>query len=162
LTPNRRCPYCQQAFQPSPYRLQQRACSQAQCQRQRRADYHRQKIRTDPLYAQVVRDSRKQWRAEHAGYQKNYWQSHPETAERNRTQQRQRDRQRRVARLVKNNVALDLKRSTAEVWLVGTETADLVKNNVAFSEVLVFQRVVPALQDSCKEQRPGSGDVLLV
>ena len=162
MIPNRRCPYCQQAFQPSPYRLQQRACSQAECQRQRRADYHRQKVRTDPLYAQVARDSRKQWQAEHAGYQKNYWQSHPEAAERNRTQQRQRDRQRRVAHLVKNNVALDLKRSSAEVWLVGTETADLVKNNVAFSEVLVFQRVVPALPESCKEQRSGSGDVLLV
>jgi hypothetical protein len=49
LIPNRRCPYCQQAFQPSPYRLQQRACSQAECQRRRRADYHRQKIRTDPF-----------------------------------------------------------------------------------------------------------------
>lgn len=142
MIPNRRCPYCQQAFQPSPYRLHQRACSQAECQRQRRADYHRQKILTDPLYAQVVRDSRKQWQAQHAGYQKNYWQSHPEAAERNRTQQRPRDRQRRVARLVKNNVALDLKRSAAEVWLVGTETADLVKNNVAFPKFW-FSRELP-------------------
>jgi hypothetical protein len=33
---------------------QQRAGSQAECQRRRRADYHRQKIRTDPLYAQVA------------------------------------------------------------------------------------------------------------
>jgi len=157
LIPNRRCPYCQQAFQPSPYRIQQRACSQAECQRRRRADYHRQKIRTDPLYAQVVRDSRRQWQAEHADYQKTYWQTHSEAAERNRERQRHRDRQRRVTNLVKNNVALDLKRSTAEVWLVGPETADLVKNNVAFSEVLVFQRVASALPESCKEQRPGPG-----
>lgn len=130
MIPNRRCPYCQQAFQPSPYRLQQRACSQAECQSRRRADYHRQKIRADPLYAQVVCDSRRQWQAEHAAYQKSYWQTHPEAAERNRTRQRQRDRQRRVTSLVKNNVALDLKRSAAEVWLVGAEMADLVKNNV--------------------------------
>ena len=75
MIPNRRCPYCQQAFQPSPYRLQQRVCSQAECQRRRRTDYHRQKIRTDPLYAQVVRDSRKQWQTEHADYQKTYWQN---------------------------------------------------------------------------------------
>jgi hypothetical protein len=162
LIPNRRCPYCQQAFQPSPYRLQQRACSQAECQRQRRADYHRQKIRTDALYAQVVRDSRKQWQAEHADYQKAYWQTHPEAAKRNRERQRQRDRQRRITNLVKNNVALDLKRSAAEVWLVGAEAADLVKNNVAFSEVLVFQRVASAPPESCKEQRPGPGDVLTV
>lgn len=152
-----RCPYCQRTFQPSPYRLQQRVCGQPECQRRRRAEYHRQKIRTDPVYAQVVRDSRTQWQAEHTGYQKAYWQTHPEAAERNREQQRQRDRRRRVTNLVKNNVALDLKRSAAEVWLVGPETADLVKNNVAFSEVLVFQRVASTLSESCKEQPPGSG-----
>src|SRR5215472_13865916 len=162
MSPNRRCPYCQQAFQPSPYRLQQRACSQAECQRRRRADYHRQKIRTDPLYAQVVWDSRRQWQAEHADYQKTYWQTHPESAERNRERQRRRDRQRRVTSLVKNNVALDLKHSSAEVWLVGAETADLVKNNVAFSEVLVFQRVVPSVPESCKKQPPGPDGVLPV
>jgi len=110
----------------------------------------------------VVRDSRRQWQAEHADYQKTYWQTHPEAAERNRERQRQRDRQRRVASLVKNNLALDLKHSTAEVWLVGTETADLVKNNVAFSEVLVFQRVASSVPESCKEQPPGPGGVLPV
>ena len=136
MIPNRRCPYCQQAFQPSHYRLQQRVCSQAECQDHRRADYHRQKIRTDPLYAQVVRDSQKQWQSENTGYQKNYWQSHPEAAKRNRERQLQRDRQRRVT--------------------------NLVKNNVAFSEVLVFQRLAPALPGSCKEQCPGSGGVLPV
>jgi len=162
LIPSRRCPYCQLIFQPSPYRLQQRVCSQAECQRRRRADYHRQKIRTDLLYAQVVKDSREKWRSEHADYQKSYWQTHSEAAERNRERQRQRDRQRRITNLVKNNVALDLKRSAAEVWLVGAETADLVKNNVAFSEVLVFQRVAPSVSESCKEQPPGSGGVLPV
>ena len=55
---------------------------------------HRQKIRTDPLYAQVVRDSRRQWQAEHADCQNVYWQAHLEAAERNR--ERQRDRQRRI------------------------------------------------------------------
>jgi hypothetical protein len=114
------------------------------------------------VYAQVVLDSRKQWRAEHADYQKTYWRTHPEAAERNRQRQRQLDRQRRVTALVKNNVALDLKHSAAEVWLVGPDTANLVKNNVAFSEVIVFQRVIPLLLDYCKEQRPGSSDILPV
>jgi hypothetical protein len=101
LIPNCHCPYCQHIFQPSPYRVQQRVCRQAECQRRRRADYHRQKIRTDPLYAQVVQDSRKQWRSEHADYQKTYWKTHPEAAERNRQRQRRRDRQDRVTSLVK-------------------------------------------------------------
>ena len=162
MIPTCRCPFCQRTFHPSPYRLQQRVCSQPECQRRRRAEYHRQKIRTDPLYAEVVRDSRRQWRSEHADYQKTYWQTHPEAAQRNRERQCQRDRQRRVTSLVKNSVALDLKRSNAEVWLVGAETADLVKNNVAFSEVLVFQRVACSASESCKEQPPGSGGVLPV
>jgi hypothetical protein len=58
------------------------------------------------VYAQVVQDSRKQWRAEHADYQKTYWRTHPEAADRNRQRQRQLHRQRRVTRLVKNNAAL--------------------------------------------------------
>jgi hypothetical protein len=95
------------------------------------------------VYAQVVLDSQKQWRAEHADYQKTYWRTHPEAAERNRQRQRQLDRQRRVTSLVKNNVALDLKHSAAEVWLVGPDAADLVKNNVAFSEVMVFNGLSP-------------------
>jgi hypothetical protein len=114
------------------------------------------------VYAQVVQDSRKQWRAEHADYQKTYWRTHPEAADRNRQRQRQLHRQRRVTTLVKNNAAVDLKHSAAEVWLVGPDAADLVKNNVAFSEVMVFQRVISSPAGSCKEQRSGFGDALRV
>jgi hypothetical protein len=56
---------------------------------------HRQKIHNDPEYAQVCRDSRKKWRAAHPGYDQQYRQAHPEKAERNRAQQRQRDQKRR-------------------------------------------------------------------
>ncbi len=163
MTEPRCCPYCQRSFHPSPYRLQQRVCSQPDCQRRRRADYHRLKIQTDPVYAQVVQDSRKQWRDEHADYQRSYRRTHPEAAARNRERQLRRDRQHRVTNLVKNNVALDLKHSASEVWLIGSDgVADLVKNNVAFSEVLIFKRVIPFSPESCTEQRPGSGDVLAV
>lgn len=97
----RRCPYCQQVFQPAPYHPQQQVCSQPACQRQRRRDYHQRKIRSDPLYAQVVRESRKKWRDEHPGYQKRYRQTHPGAVERNRQRQHFRDQNRRLRR-VKN------------------------------------------------------------
>jgi len=141
LTPSRCCPYCQQSFQPSPYRPQQTVCSQPECQRRRRADNRQQRIQTDPEYAQVVRDSRAKWRAAHPDYQKNYWHTHPEAAERNRQQQRQRDQKRRLGDLVKNHSALNLTRSAAEVWLVGPAAADLVKNNLASSQILILQQV---------------------
>jgi hypothetical protein len=43
--------------------------------------------------------------------------------------------------LVKNNLALDLKHSAAGVWLLGPEVELLVKNNLAFSQALIYQTV---------------------
>jgi hypothetical protein len=89
----------------------------------------------------VVRDSRRKWREAHPDYQKNYWLTHPDAAERNRQGQGQRDQKRRIRNLVKNNLALDLKRSPAQIWLVGPAAHDLVKNNLAFSNLFIFQPV---------------------
>jgi hypothetical protein len=92
-----------------------------------------------PVYAEVVRDSRRKWREPHPDYQRNYWQTHPDAAARNRQQQRQRDQKRRVSRLVRNTVVIDPKRSAAEVWLVGPLAADLVKNTMVPSKLLILQ-----------------------
>jgi len=155
---DRHCRYCQQVFQLSPYRPQQAVCGQVACQRRRRREYHRNKIRSDPLYADTVLRSRKKWRDEHPGYQKQYWHTHRKAAERNRQQQRQRDRRRRLRHLVKNNLALDLRDSPAEVWLLGPTADDLVKNNLAHSQLLIFQPAGlsgTAREASCKEHPSG-------
>lgn len=143
--PPRCCLYCQQSFEPSRYRPDQTVCSSPPCQRKRRAEYHRHRIETDPEYAQVVRDSRHKWRQAHPDYQKQYWAAHQPAAERNRAQQRQRDRKRRLVHLVKNNLALDLKQAAAQVWLVGPAADDLVKNNLASSQLFIFQPRLPAM-----------------
>jgi hypothetical protein len=44
-----------------------------------------------------------------------------------------------VQNLVKNNLALDLKSIDADVWLVGPDLGDLVKNNLAISELMIYQ-----------------------
>jgi hypothetical protein len=139
--PSRCCRYCQQSFQPSKYRPDQIVCSAAVCQRQRCSDYHRQKLAADAEYAQVVRDSQRKWREANADYQRQYRQKNPAVVDQNRQEQQQRDRRRRVQNLVKNNVALDLKRCAAEVWLVGPAAGDLDKNNLALSQFLIFQPV---------------------
>jgi hypothetical protein len=87
----------------------------------------------------VVRDSRRKWREAHPGYQKDYRQNHPEAEARNRQQQRQRDQKRRVGALVKNTLVVDLKRSAAEVWLVGPLASDLEKNTLVSSKLLILQ-----------------------
>jgi hypothetical protein len=151
---DRRCRYCQQIFQPARFHPQQLVCSKLDCQRQRRREYHWRKIRADPLYAEVVRDSQRKWRDTHPGYQKQYRRDHPSAVEQNRQRQQLRDQRGRLQRLVRNNLALDLRRSSAEVWLLGPAADDLVKNNLAASKLLILQPP-PTRQTSCKEQPSG-------
>jgi hypothetical protein len=101
-------------------------------------------MQIDPEYRQVVRDCQKKWRAAHPDYQKHYWQTHPDAAKQNQQQQRRRDQKRRMCVLVRNNLALDLKRSAAEVWLLGPGVKDLEKNNLAACQLLIFQSVAGA------------------
>ena len=129
--PVRYCRYCECSFQPSRFRPDQAVCSQADCQSRRRADYHREKIRSDVVYRQVVRDSQKKWRNEHPSYS--------------------RDQRGRIQNLAKNNLAFDLKRSLAEVWLVGSEAKALAKNNLASGQLFIFQK-----DTSSRQTQPGS------
>ena len=103
---DRRCRYCQQTFRPAPYHPQQRVCSKPACQRQRRNDYRRQKIASDPIYQQVCLESPRKWRTSNPDYWKKYRQEHPEQVERNRRQQRLRDLKRRLVNLANNNLAV--------------------------------------------------------
>lgn len=161
---DRRCRYCQQVFQPVPYHPQQLVCSQAACQRQRRRDYQRQKIASDAVYRQVSRDSSQKWRRAHPGYWKRYRQSHPEQAERNRQRQQRRDQKRRLVNLANNNLAVDLKHSAAEVWLLGPAARHLANNNLATCQVMIFQSPTPSWPvppASCQQHpsglAPGAG-----
>lgn len=155
----RRCRNCQQAFEPAPYHPQQQVCSRPACQRQRRRDYHRQKIASDPIYRQVCRESPRKWRQAHPGYWKQYRQTHPQQVERNRQQQWRRDQKRRLTNLANNNLAFDLKHSAAEVWLVGPTARRLANNNLAPCQVLIFHS--PGSSDplppaSCQQHPSGA------
>ena len=119
MNETRRCLYCQSSFLASRHRPQQRVCSRPDCQRHRRAHSRRRKLATDVEYRQVVRDSQKQWWDEHPDYQRKRRKANPELMERNRQKQHIRDQKRRLARLARNNLVLDLKHSAAEVCLVG-------------------------------------------
>jgi hypothetical protein len=69
--------------------------------------------------------------------------------ESNRQRQRGRDQRRRVERLVRNNLALNLTRSVSEVWLLGPKVRDLDKNNLASAQVLILPSVGHLPADAC-------------
>ena len=98
-------------------------------------------MRSDSAYAEDVRASQRKWRCANPNYSKQYRQQHPESARRNRNQQRRRDQKRRLLNLAKNNLALDLKHEASEVWLLGPGMKDLAKNNLASAKVFIYQPV---------------------
>lgn len=156
----RRCRYCNGVFQPSRFQPRQLVCSGSECQKRRRADYHRQKIASDPEYRQVCQDSSRKWRAGNPAYWQQRRLSNPALVERNRQRQRIRDQSRRLCDLANNNSAFDLKRSTAEVWLLGADLRHLANNNPAQAQVWVLQLLPPRRGPqvaSCQQQPPGVG-----
>jgi hypothetical protein len=156
---DRRCRYCQKSFQPSKFQPRQTVCGEAECQRKRRADYHRGKLASDPEYREGCRDSPRKWRARNPGYWKQYRQKNPAGVEQNREQQKLRDQKRKLCNPANNTSASDLKHSAAEVWLIGAGAAHLANNNSAHSQVFVIKAlpprpVLPA--SSCKTTPAGS------
>lgn len=133
------CPYCHQPFDPSPFHPRQTVCLSPECQSRRRSDYHSKKIASDPDYRQVCLESQKKWRERHPDYQRSYRSRHEAYAERNRQKQWGRNQKRKLSLIVKNNLAIDLKRLPAEVWMAGPGLEVIVKNNLAISQVVIFQ-----------------------
>jgi hypothetical protein len=68
----RQCPFCKKPFEPSRYRPNQVVCTTEECQRKRRAAYHRRKLAEDPLYRIQCRESKTKWRDAHRDYMRDY------------------------------------------------------------------------------------------
>jgi hypothetical protein len=134
---NPTCPYCRRTFRPTPYRPDQRVCSQAECQRRRRRDYHRRKLAADADNRQTCRDSQRTWREAHPAYAAAYRRARPEQAARNRAAQRQRDLRRRLRRAGARPAA-EMAVLPGPVWLVRRSGGDLAKNNLAFAQLVVL------------------------
>ena len=135
------CPYCGKPFEPSPFHPKQTVCPSPACQRRRRSDCHRSRVATDAGYRQQCADSRKSWREAHPDYQRQYRETHEAYTEQNRVKQRRRNQRRKLALIVKNNLALDVKRLPAEVWVAGPGLDVIVKNNLAIPEVFILHAV---------------------
>ena len=86
----RQCQACQAPFRPRPQIAEQRFCSAAACQRERRRRWQATRRQNDPDYRENQKRVQKAWAERHPDYWREYRRQHPEYAERNRAQQRQR------------------------------------------------------------------------
>jgi hypothetical protein len=94
----RRCAAGGHAFRPRPQVPQQRYCSAAACQRERRRRWQRDKRESDPDYCENQARAQRAWAQNHGEYWREYRRLHPQYCEHNRNaaRQRQRDRRRRA------------------------------------------------------------------
>lgn len=151
----RKCPFCQGVFTPSTFHPNQVVCSAPACQRQRRVEYHRQHRKTDPGYQAQCADSQRKWLDANPDYMREY------------------RRKRRIPpkvsvqaieaaidlrEIVKNTLALDARKCSAEVWfLCGSRR---VKNIFAHAQLIVINTVVPrsSANTRLKEHPSGSSN----
>ena len=89
------CVYCGDLFDASPRHKNQIACKKPECQKAKKAEWQRHKMKTDPVYNASQKISHKQWVRANPSYWKKYRNKHPEKVERNRVLQAIRNRKAR-------------------------------------------------------------------
>jgi hypothetical protein len=123
-----RCAACGLQFRPRPQVPQQKYCASPACQRERRRRWQAARRAADADYRANQRAAQKAWSQRHPGYWRAYRQAHSEYAERNRTLQRSRDRQRRgLADLAKMNASGPGSPLASGTYRLAPAAADLAK-----------------------------------
>lgn len=87
---SKRCKACGQNFQHHPQVPQQAYCSAPSCQRERKRQWQRHKLQTDPDYQDNQARAQQAWSQRNPDYSRQYRDAHPEYVKRNRDQQRER------------------------------------------------------------------------
>lgn len=166
---NKTCPYCGQEFTPSPSHPLQVVCSSGECQRRRRADYHRRKLSKDPLYRALCEDSQETWKQRNPDYMKRYRAEHrnapPDACRAYRSSRESIADLEQLLSLVKNtlvenNPAVQVRHCDSGVWLIRAKKAAAGKNTLAPSYVIVIQGfTIQTTAPRAKEQRSGNSAV---
>lgn len=94
-------PNCRRLFLPDSRVKGQRYCSKERCQRLRKKQWQRQKIKNDPDYRDNQRDAQQLWLEHNRDYWRRYREQHPGYVKRNRLLQKARDRKRCLPDLAK-------------------------------------------------------------
>lgn len=117
------CFHCATMF--IPRNRKQYCCSRPECQRARKADWQRIKMKTNPDYRTSQKLSKQKWADKNPGYWKNYRDRNPEKAERNRMLQTIRNRRRAAVKksddgpIAKMDVRINMHfQPIGQFWLV--------------------------------------------
>lgn len=115
---NKQCVACGQPFQPHPQVPRQSYCSAVQCQRARRQEWQRLKLKNDPDYQDNQTRAQQAWARRNPEYWRQYRESHPEYVGRNRSlQQERRTLAKKIAKMDVSSSVLPLPEGTYHLKL---------------------------------------------
>jgi len=119
-------------------------CSSGDCQRRRRADYHRKKLKKDPLYRALCQDSQETWLEQHPEYMKRYRARQREAkADRTAVDPLVIELKRLLTgvknNLVKNTSAILVTRCAPNIWVLAPKRQADDKNTSATTHVVVIR-----------------------
>lgn len=132
------CAACGESFQPRPQVPQQSYCAAPECQRERRRQWQRLKLQSDPDYQDNQMRAQQAWSHRNPDYWRNYRDSHPEYVERNRAMQQERNAKAQaghVAKMDASNPVIPLPSGVYQLSLV-TDT-EIAKMDVWTVEIRV-------------------------
>jgi len=102
----KQCIACGQSFKPRPQIPQQSYCSSPDCQRERRRQWQRDKLQSDPDYQDNQARAQQAWSQRNSDYWREYRASHPKYVERNRALQQERNAKATVAPIAKMDASI--------------------------------------------------------
>jgi hypothetical protein len=144
---SRTCPYCGTQFKPSRSHPQQKVCSSDECQRRRRTEYHRKKVKKDALYSAVCKDCQETWKKQNPDYIKQYRARKRKAKGSSPTANARIVELRRLLTAVMNNLAkntsaIQVTHSAQGIWLIAPKKPPNEKNILTLTHVIVIQGVV--------------------
>lgn len=124
----RRCLACGDSFRSRPQVPDQSYCSKAQCQRERRKLWQRERREADDDYRDNQDRAHKKWLANHPDYWQRYRAANPQYVEKNRSQQRVRNAARNAGPIANMDLTPSVSPVTSGTYRLSLAQAEEIAN----------------------------------
>lgn len=142
---------------PNPRIKNQTHCNEPACQRARKAQWQRKKMRTDPDYQKNQMHAQDQWLLRNPDYWKRYRRKNKAYQQRNRELQKVRDAKRRAVRLAKMDASSGATSLNNGVYFLIHVGGVLAKMDALIHRVVIIPDPYGAKIASCKIGLDGPG-----
>jgi hypothetical protein len=161
MTQKIRCanPDCRRLFLPDSRVKEQRYCGKKECQRVRKRQWQRRKIKEDQDYRDNQREAQQCWSEHNPEYWGRYRDQHPGYVKRNRDLQRERDRRRRRADLAKMDASTDISHVKSACYYLIPAKGNLAKMDASSIKYYLIPSTYPFLAKKDSIDLPSFSDL---